>query len=306
MIENIVGSLYFVERGWLNANHFVFNGTNKVLIDTGYKKHLDDTIYLIRQTGLDPAGVELIISTHGHCDHIGGNKAIYDLSGCEIAMHSIDRYHIEKKNDWHTWWSYYDQEADFFPVSRSLEDGDLIMLDELELIVIHTPGHASGMISLYSPEHRFLISSDAVWNGDFGVLNTRVEGSISPFLQQKSLDKLANLDICTIYPGHGSIIYNPREAIYQCQKRLEYFLEQPERIGRDQLKKIFIYTLLMKTAYTYEGFFNYLMSTHWYLETVDLYFQKQYRPIYEEVMEELIRKKLVLQNAEMLVTTLKA
>ena len=306
MIENIVNNLYFVERGWLNANHFVFNGTNKVLIDTGYKKHLDETFYLIRQTGLDPAKVELIISTHGHCDHIGGNKAIYDLSGCAIAMHSIDRYHIEKKNDWNLWWRYYDQEADFFPVNRSLGDGDVIMLDDLELIVIHTPGHASGMISLYSPKHRFLISSDTVWNGDFGVLTTRVEGSISPFLHQESLEKLANLDISTIYPGHGSIIYNAREAIYQCQKRLEYFLEQPERIGRDQLKKIFIYTLLMKAAYTYESFFEYLMSTYWYVETVDLYFRKQYRIIYEDVMEELSTKKLILRDRQMLVITLKA
>ncbi len=153
------------------------------------------------------------------------------------------------------------------------------MLDELELVVIHTPGHASGMISLYSPRHKFLISSDAVWNGDFGVLTTRVEGSISPFLHRKSLEKPANLEISAIYPGHGSVIYNAREVIYQCQKRLEYFLEQPERIGRDQLKKIILYTLLMKAGYTYEGFFEYLMSTYWYLETVDLYFKKQYRSV---------------------------
>jgi len=220
-------------------------------------------------------------------------------------MHSIDRYNIEKKNDWNTWWRYYDQEADFFPVSQSLEDGDVIMLDELELIVIHTPGHASGMISLYSPEHRFLISSDAVWNGDFGALTTRVEGSISPFLHQQSLEKLVKLDISTIYPGHGSIIYNAREAIYQCQKRLEYFLEQPERIGRDQLKKIFIYTLLMKPGYTYEGFFQYIMSTLWYLETVDFYFGKKYRSVYEDVISELLEKKLVLRDNERLVARLK-
>lgn len=83
-------------------------------------------------------------------------------------------------------------------------------------------------------------------------------------------------------------------------------MEQPERIGRDLLKKILLYTLLMKPGYTYEGLFEYIMSTFWYLETVDFYFKKQYRSVYEDVMKELIEKKLVLRDSEGLVTKLKA
>lgn len=306
MIETITENFYFIQRGWLNANHFVYNGRTRALIDTGYKKNLDQTLGLIRRAGIDPAGVQLIISTHGHCDHIGANKAIQDLSGCDIAMHPIDRYHIENKNDWYVWWRYYDQEADFFTVTRSLGDGDTVLLDGLELQVIHTPGHSAGQISLYSPAHRFLISGDAVWDGDFGALTVRVEGSISPFLHRDSLERLSRLDISTIYPGHGGIIHNARDAIYRCQKRIDHFLKKPQLIGRDQVKKIFIYTLLMKPGKTYEELFDYLMGTHWYLETVDLYFKKRYREVYEDVMEELAAKKLVLRDRERLVTTLRA
>ncbi|MEW6172221.1 MAG: MBL fold metallo-hydrolase [Bacillota bacterium] len=306
MIEKITDNLFFIERGWLNGNHFVFNGKTKALIDTGYKKDVDVTLRLIKETGLEPANVELIISTHSHCDHIGGNRIIQGLSGCEIGMHPFDRYFVETKNDWYTWWRYYDQEADFFAVNRSFEDGDVIRLDDIELVVIHTPGHAAGQISLYSPEHRFLIAADVVWDGDFGVLTTRIEGISSPFLQQKSLDKIASLQISTIYPGHGGRIDDPKRAIHRCQKRLESFLSDPQRLGRDQIKKIILYTLLAKSGIPEGEFFAYLMKTRWFPEVVDLYFEGRYKAVYEDVIAELIKKKLIIRNQDMLVATLKA
>lgn len=306
MIEKIVENLYFIQRGWLNANHFVYNGGNKVLIDTGYKKNLPETLELINQTGVDPAEINLIISTHCHCDHIGGNKFIQELSGCEIAAHYIDRHFIEHKNDWYTWWRYYDQEADFFTVNRSLNDGDAVMLDELELIVMHTPGHASGMISLYSPRHRFLISADSVWDGDFGAITPRIEGNMAPFLHYKSLEKLLVLNIHTIYPGHGGIINDPARAIERCLQRIELFLAHPERMGRDQIKKIILYTLLMKTGFEEYSFFDYLMFTYWYKETVDLYFNGQYKEIYNSIMSELINKGLVFRKQGIFTASLRA
>ncbi|MEW6573959.1 MAG: MBL fold metallo-hydrolase, partial [Bacillota bacterium] len=109
MIKKMADNFFFIERGWLNGNHFVFNGKSKILIDTGYKKNLEQTVHLINRTGVDIRQVELIVSTHCHCDHIGGNRYIQELSGCEIGMHPIDRHFIETKNDWYTWWRYYDQ-----------------------------------------------------------------------------------------------------------------------------------------------------------------------------------------------------
>ncbi|MEW6182532.1 MAG: MBL fold metallo-hydrolase [Bacillota bacterium] len=306
MIERITKDFFFVERGWLNGNHFVFNGRMKALIDTGYKKDLDLTRHLIEECGLKPENVELIISTHSHCDHIGGNRVIRELSGCEIGMHPLDRYFIETKNDWCTWWRYYDQEADFFPVDRSFKDGDVIRLDEVELVVLHTPGHAAGQISLYSPEQRFLIAADVVWDGDFGVLTTRIEGGISPFLQQESLEKVAALKISTIYPGHGPRIDDPQGAIRRCRKRLESFLSNPQRLGRDQIKKIILYTLLAKSGFPEKEFFAYLEKTHWFPEVADLYFEGRYKAVYDDVMDELIKKKLIIRDGDVLAVTLKA
>jgi glyoxylase-like metal-dependent hydrolase (beta-lactamase superfamily II) len=304
--KEIAENFFFVQRGWLNANQFIFNGNRKVLIDTGYISDFEDTRRFVCDLGLDLREVDLIVSTHSHCDHIGGNKRIQDLSECKIAMHRIDKYFINVRDDWATWWKYYDQEAEFFRVDLSFEEGDTISLDELKLKVLHVPGHGSGMIALYSPEKRFLISSDALWEGDLGVLTVRVEGSIAPFLALDSLDRLSTLKMNRIYPGHGPPILEPKAAIQKCREKLEGFLRDPSRIGMDQLKKIFIYVLLMKKGFAAHGFLDYLMETYWFKETVDLFFEGRYERVFMDTIESLKQKGVVQMEGEKYVTTVKA
>ncbi|MDZ4163868.1 MAG: MBL fold metallo-hydrolase [Smithellaceae bacterium] len=293
MIQEISNNLFFIERGWLNANHFVFNGKKKILIDTGYITDFEETKRWIETTGVDLRSVDLIVSTHSHCDHIGGNNKIQEISKCQIAIHRIDKQLIDAKDDWSTWYRFYDQEAEFFPVDIALEEGEHISLDGLKLEVIHTPGHARGGISFYCPEERFLISSDALWDGDIGVLNTIVEGKEAPILAMASLEKISPLDIRVIYPGHGGIITDPKGTIKKCKKRLEDFIKDPLKLGKDHLKKILIWTLLMKRGHSVSDFFDYLMTTHWFRAVVDLYFEGRYQEKFDELIEEFLRRNTV-------------
>jgi glyoxylase-like metal-dependent hydrolase (beta-lactamase superfamily II) len=302
----IAENLFFVERRWLNANHFVFNGKEKVLIDTGYISDFKDTKALIQDLGIDPRNVGLIISTHSHCDHIGGNKAVQDLSGCKIATHKVDKFFVDSKDDWATWRRYYDQEAEFFRVNLSLEEGDHVSLDGLKLEVIHTPGHGAGMIAFYSPEEKFLISSDALWDGDLGVLTIRVEGSMAPLLALDSLEKLSQLKVDRIYPGHGPPITEPKDAFQKCREKLRGFPRDPSRIGRDQLRKIFAYIVLIKRGFPVDEFFDYLMKAYRYRETVDLFFEGRYERTFTETMESLIQKGVVLIEGRKYLSTVKA
>lgn len=290
MVVEIAENLFFVQRGWLNANHFVFNGTEKLLVDTGYIGDFEETRGFIEDLGVDLGEVDRIVSTHSHCDHIGGNRRIQDLSGCKIAMHMIDKFFIDARDDWATWWRYYDQEAEFFRVDISLQEGDCIFLGDLKLEVIHTPGHGGGMIALYSPKEKFLISSDALWDGDLGVLTVRVEGSIAPILALDSLEKLSKLDVDRIYPGHGPPIKEPKTAIKKCREKLGGFLRDPSQMGMDQLRKILMYVLLMRGGFPADEFFDYLMGTPWFRETVDLFFEGSYEGTFMRTMESLIQK----------------
>ena len=114
--DEIMEDLFFIERGFLNGNHFVYRSKSPILIDTGYITDFSETERLIKSLEINPFDVSLIINTNTHCDHIGGNKIIQEKSGCDIALHKIGRYFIEAQDDWSTWWRYYNQEADFFNV----------------------------------------------------------------------------------------------------------------------------------------------------------------------------------------------
>jgi len=306
MAENeILKDLFFIERGFLNGNHFVYRSDTPVLIDTGYISGFEETEKSITQLGVNLPDISLIISTHTHCDHIGGNNRIQQKSGCDIALHKVGKYFIDSRDDWSPWWRYYNQEAEFFTCTRSLEDGEIITLGPHEFQVLYTPGHASDGIVLYNRRDKILLSSDTLWQTDMAVMTLRVEGSRALFDMQASLHKIENLEVQTVYPGHGKPFYDMPKAIARSKQRIDNFLRNPEAIGDDLLKKIIVYTLMMKKIMPADTLFDYLMDTYWFKETVDLYFKGQYQAKYDEVMNSFLGRGIIKQKNNDLSTTVK-
>ena len=94
-VTEILEDLFFIERGYLNANHFVYRGRPPVLIDTGYRASFEETHRIFIHLGIDISSVHTIFTTHCHCDHIGGNHLIQKLSDCNIILHEIGKIFIE-------------------------------------------------------------------------------------------------------------------------------------------------------------------------------------------------------------------
>ena len=100
--------LFFIERGYLNGNHFVYRSKAPIMIDIGYVSDFSETKALILDLGVDITYIGRIINTHCHCDHIGGNRFIQEKSGCEIALNlASDRktFHcIDSRDNRSAWW----------------------------------------------------------------------------------------------------------------------------------------------------------------------------------------------------------
>lgn len=305
-ITEILDDLFFIERGYLNCNHFVYRSPAPVLIDSGYVGNIRDTEKLIQQVGVDIADVSLIVSTHTHCDHIGGNKIIQQKSGCDIALHKIGKHFTDTLDDWSTSWSYYDHEAEFFNCTQTLEDGDTVNIGPHQFRVIYTPGHAADGIVLYSDQEKILISSDTLWGKDMSVMTLRLEGSTALFRRLDALEKLEQLEVKAVYPGHGKPFGDMRQALTMTRERIERFLQDRNLVGDDVLKKLMIFNLLIKKTISENELFPYLMTTHWFKETVDFYFNSDYETKYREIMRAFFSKGIVKKKDGYLYTIVKA
>jgi len=301
----ILPDLFFIERGFLNGNHFVYRGRPPVLIDTAYLRGFAETEALIAAVGVDLTETALIVNTHIHCDHVGGNRIIQDRSGCQIALHRLGKHFIDTGDDWAAWWRYYRQEAEFFECTAGLEDGDVLAVGPHRFEVIHTPGHSSDGIVLYHRQGKILISSDTLWENGLAVMTERVEGTRTLFSQLESLNRLASLDVAMVYPGHGPPFADFKGALARAEKLVAEMLADRKKIGQDLLKKITIYTLLMYPDLEEAGFLSYLMNTHWFKETVDFYFDGDYEGRYRETMEGLLERGLVVRRNRLLSATVK-
>ena len=150
-----------------------------------------------------------IINTHGHFDHIGGNRELQEATGAELMIHPADRPLLQQAGA-HA--AVFGLQVTSSPEpTRELNDGDQLLLGELSLTVIHTPGHSPGGICLHLGDWLFV--GDALFAGSIG--RTDLPGGDQPLLVRSIKEKLLCLnDETRVYPGHGPATTIGREKLH--------------------------------------------------------------------------------------------
>ncbi|MFC3174695.1 MBL fold metallo-hydrolase [Novosphingobium bradum] len=152
--------------------------------------------------GIAKAGitVEKILVTHGHMDHCGMAGVLAQDLGVPIeGPHEDDRFWIEKLDDPA---SRYGMEGHSFEPDRWLKDGDKVRFGQIELDVIHCPGHTPGHVVFHHAPSHLAVVGDVLFAGSIG--RTDFPRGNHEDLIRSITEKLWPLgDETTFIPGHG-------------------------------------------------------------------------------------------------------
>jgi glyoxylase-like metal-dependent hydrolase (beta-lactamase superfamily II) len=271
-------------RDWLSANNVVLKGGDgNVIVDSGYVRHAPLTLALVAsRQGVDGGGLARIVNTHCHSDHMGGNAALKRAYGCPIAVPEGEAPLVACWDTTALLLDYADQSADRFDVDETLREGAAYVWGDLEWRALAAPGHDMRALMFYNPEHRFLISGDALWENGYGfVMPEEIDPAALP-ATRATLEMLATLDVRIVIPGHGEPFTEFAPAVERALKRTAAFEADPTRLARHALKVVLMFALLDRQRLL-------LAELPAYVDRIEIYREFNAR-FFRETPAELARK----------------
>ncbi len=116
---------------------------------------------------LNILGVNLkyIYLTHCHSDHTGALEELKEKTGAKLLIHRIESENLKDKDiNLSTELGIKNVEIE---ADARVDDGDILHVGDIELKVIHTPGHTNGGSSLYIEKEKIVFTGDTIFKGTY-------------------------------------------------------------------------------------------------------------------------------------------
>ncbi len=242
---NLPQGVSVLERGWLSSNNIVIAGADHcALIDSGYCTHSEQTLLLV-DAALQGRPLDLMLNTHLHSDHVGGNAALQARYPALQTL--IPPGHAQYVAAWDTEKLSYQatgQSCPQFSFDATLQPGTELRLGDLLWQVHAAPGHDAHSVILFEPVSRTLVSADALWERGFGVVFPELDGDDAFHEVAQTLDVIEALQPLLVIPGHGAPFTDVDAALARARQRLAGFVADPARHLQHAAKVLLKFKLL--------------------------------------------------------------
>ncbi|HUG17244.1 MAG TPA: MBL fold metallo-hydrolase [Thermomicrobiales bacterium] len=135
-----------------------------------------------------------LVLTHTHWDHIGDVAALAASLAVPVSVHQLEAANLRSP-------AFSPAPIDGYEADRLLADGDTVKVGGRELLVMHTPGHSPGQISLYSEPDGLLLGGDTLFPNGYGRVDIPGASAAQTIATIRRL--LVLPDEVAVLPGHG-------------------------------------------------------------------------------------------------------
>ena len=176
---------------------------------------------IVEMLNILEAKLKYIYLTHCHADHIGVAEQLHNSMGGKILIHRNGAINLEDDNV--VLATYIGSNKIILEADSRVDDNDVIHIGNIELKILHTPGHTNCSTCLFSEKYKMLFSGDTIFRGTWGRIDLPT-GSFEDIIKSITEKIMILPEDTIIYPGHGkSTIIKEEKPIYlELKPRLEY------------------------------------------------------------------------------------
>ena len=264
--DHLPAWLRSLRPGFPSANLILATEGARVLVDTGYGSDAERVLAALAGAGVSPGDLDLVVNTHSHSDHVGGNARLQGSYGVLIAAGREDAGAVTARRPEACLAEWLDQPVEPYRVDRVLEPGERVAIGPARWEVLATPGHMPGHLSLFQPELGVLLLGDALHADDVGWLNLPLDGTAAIEASLRTVETLGRLPVRIALSGHGPPILDPPAAFTAARLRYERMLADPPRAAWHAMKRILAFALMIHDGIPARRVAGYVVTRPWLVD----------------------------------------
>ena len=319
MIEKILQNIYKIRiplpgNPLKEVNCYLIKAPNvNLIVDTGmnHKECLDSMLYALDQLSVNLKETNFFI-THFHVDHFGLiTKLATDTS--KVYMNHDDAIFLSSPNHWDEAMVFakqngfpeefiqqailehpgYKYSPSHYPEFCNLVEGEKLKIGDYEFTCIATPGHSKGSMCLYEQNKKFFVSGDHLLDDvtpNISIWKDTEENPLEDYLQ--SLQKVFELDIDLVLPGHRHVFQNHRKRINELKMHHEKRLQEIMSIINVDKKSAYEIASEMKWALSYNCWDHFPIPQKWFA-TGEAFAHIKYLEMNNKVVRDTLNRFII-------------